>query len=137
MKNNFNYIRYVDDIRIFCKSPLEAQKAAVKLEVLCRNLGLIPQGKKFAISEIEKLNDALFDMFPSIPSEEPTEDEIDNLTRKEAERIFNSAVRGRPLKIIDKSKSRFARKYFPNLITISHNSLKSMAKPIVFFHYLY
>jgi len=56
MKNGFNYTRYVDDIRIFCKSQLEAQKAAVKLEVICRNLGLIPQGKKLAISEVRKID---------------------------------------------------------------------------------
>ncbi|MBU2545018.1 RNA-directed DNA polymerase [Patescibacteria group bacterium] len=107
MRNGLNYIRYVDDIRIFCKSQLEAQKAAVKLEVICRNLGLIPQGKKFAIGEVKKIDEPFFKMLPSIPSDEPSDDDIDNLTSQEAEKIFDSAVTGRPSRITDKSKIRY------------------------------
>lgn len=51
MSLGIRYVRYVDDIRIFAELRLEAQKAAMVLEVSCRNLGLIPQGKKFSIYE--------------------------------------------------------------------------------------
>ena len=49
LKDGYRYVRYVEDIRIFAKSRIEAQRAAIRLEILCRTLGLIPQGKKFAI----------------------------------------------------------------------------------------
>ena len=46
LSKNCRYARYGDDIRIFASGPSEIRKAAVWLEVLCRNRGLIPQVKK-------------------------------------------------------------------------------------------
>lgn len=41
------YIRYVDDIIIFGKTPAQVQDGVLKLEALCREHGLIPQAGKF------------------------------------------------------------------------------------------
>jgi len=49
---DIKYIRYVDDIRIFSKDKLTAKKAIATLDLLSRDLGLIPQGSKILIKEI-------------------------------------------------------------------------------------
>ncbi|MEK9136924.1 MAG: reverse transcriptase domain-containing protein, partial [Bacteroidota bacterium] len=53
------YVRYVDDIRLFGRSETEVQRAAIELEVQCRNRGLIPQAKKFVITKAKSLDEAL------------------------------------------------------------------------------
>ena len=51
-RENFRYVRYVDDIRIFCKSENEARKAIVLIEQECRHRGLIPQSAKIQVREL-------------------------------------------------------------------------------------
>jgi hypothetical protein len=46
----------VDDIRIFSKDKITAQKAIAYLDLLARDLGLIPQVSKIMISEIDDIN---------------------------------------------------------------------------------
>lgn len=41
------YLRYVDDIVVFGKTPADVQAGVLKLEALCRENGLIPQAGKF------------------------------------------------------------------------------------------
>ena len=53
------YLRYVDDIRLFGRTEFEVQAAVQELESLCRDRGLIPQGKKFAVVALKSLRDAL------------------------------------------------------------------------------
>lgn len=50
----FTHLRYVDDIRIFCKSELEAKRALLKLNDLLRNRGLNLQSAKTEILQIGK-----------------------------------------------------------------------------------
>ncbi|MFA4852132.1 MAG: RNA-directed DNA polymerase [Bacteroidales bacterium] len=57
MKNaGFTHLRYVDDIRIFCKNKSEAKKALIELIQLLRRRGLNLQSSK---TEILSANDAL------------------------------------------------------------------------------
>ncbi|AOC93645.1 Group II intron-encoded protein LtrA [Flavobacterium anhuiense] len=51
-KYDFKYLRYVDDIRIFSKEKLVSQKIIASLDLISRDLGLIPQGSKILIKEI-------------------------------------------------------------------------------------
>lgn len=60
------HVRYVDDIRIFCKSLEEAKKALVTLTSLCRNRGLNLQSAKTKILEIEKARDLVLGVQPII-----------------------------------------------------------------------
>ncbi|MCX5813686.1 MAG: RNA-directed DNA polymerase [Proteobacteria bacterium] len=107
LKKGVRYVIYVDDIRIFTKTELAAQQAAVELEVYCRNLGLIPQGNKFAIKRAEKLSDAL-GALPSIqPQDTVPAEEIPQMTIDEAERLFLGSLNKRPLRIDDNSKARY------------------------------
>lgn len=51
-KYDFKYLRYVDDIRIFAKDKIVSQKIIAQLDLISRDLGLIPQGSKILIKEI-------------------------------------------------------------------------------------
>lgn len=52
-RENVDYTRYVDDIRLFTKSPKEAQALALYLERVLRGIGLVPQPEKFSIVELK------------------------------------------------------------------------------------
>lgn len=58
-KFDIRYIRYVDDIRIFSKDEFTAQKAIAYLDLLARDLGLIPQADKIFVKKIENIDDLI------------------------------------------------------------------------------
>jgi retron-type reverse transcriptase len=104
-KLGIKYIRYVDDIRLFGKSEFDARNSGIILERLCRDRGLIPQGKKYSISYAKKPADALGSL-PSIP---PDENEEINyaMPPKLALRILRSCIDRKPLRINDKTRFRY------------------------------
>jgi len=104
-RKNIKYVRYVDDIRLFGKNENEARNAAITLEWLCRDRGLIPQGKKFSITYAKTPGEALGSL-PSIPPENQSE-EPNNMTSEEAIDLLEPSVYGRPMKIVDKSRFRY------------------------------
>jgi len=104
-KLGFKYVRYVDDIRLFGKTENEVRKAGIVLEQLCRDRGLIPQGKKFLISRARSIKDALGSL-PSIPPAADGE-ETPKMEVSEAINLLNSCIAGRPFKVADKSRFRY------------------------------
>ena len=104
-KQGIMYVRYVDDIRLFGKTENDARRAGITLELLCRDRGLIPQGKKFAITRANSPAEALGSL-PSIP---PAEEgaEREQMEAAEAVQLLNSSVSGRPLQVTDKSRFRY------------------------------
>jgi hypothetical protein len=56
---DFKYVRYVDDIRILAKDEITAQKLIAALDLLSRDLGLIPQGSKILIKEVTDIDKEL------------------------------------------------------------------------------
>jgi hypothetical protein len=106
MGRKHRYVRYVDDIRLFGKNQLEVQAAVRDLEILCRDRGLIPQGKKFAITQASSLREALGSL-PSIPAAEGPSAESVALSAVRGEQLFDSAINGKPKRIQDKSRARF------------------------------
>jgi len=129
LKAGVRYVRYVDDIRIFAKTELEAQQGAVELEVFCRNHGLIPQGKKFAIKKAEKLEDAL-GILPSIrPDDIAPDKETPQIGVGAAESLFEEAISRTPsLQIHDKSKARFTLFRAPKSRRILGKCIKLLSK---------
>jgi hypothetical protein len=103
-KAGVGYLRYVDDIRIFAASKQEVHRAVVQLEMTCRELGLIPQGEKFAIREVQS-GDELLTSLPSLPMDDKTGET--QLPAREAETLFRSALEGRPYQIKDKTLARY------------------------------
>lgn len=53
---NIRYIRYVDDIRIFSKDKITAQRSIAYLDLSARDLGLIPQASKILVRKIDDIN---------------------------------------------------------------------------------
>jgi hypothetical protein len=76
-----------------------------KLEALCRDRGLIPQGKKFAIVELKSRKDALGTL-PSIPTDGKTEP-TPPMSETQAVKFFREATGSRPLRVTDKSRLRY------------------------------
>jgi len=56
---DIKYLRYVDDIRIFSKSEKTSRKAIAALDLISRDLGLIPQGTKVLFKEIDDIEKEL------------------------------------------------------------------------------
>ncbi len=110
LSKSFKYIRYVDDIRLFGKTELDVRRAVVRLEILCRNKGLIPQVKKYTISDVGSLKAAV-GMLPSLapPDIDRESEKPDVLPTKQALRIFQSSLGrdGRRQIIKDKSRARY------------------------------
>lgn len=61
MEINNGYIRFMDDIRIFCKTEIEAKKSLIKLIKALRNYKLNINAKKTRILKGKEIPDKLFD----------------------------------------------------------------------------
>ncbi|OJV39390.1 MAG: hypothetical protein BGO25_00915 [Acidobacteriales bacterium 59-55] len=126
VKAGIPYIRYVDDIRVLAKTEDEVRRAAVVLEMECRRWSLIPQGSKFKVSYARDVSQALGTL-PSIAESTGQEaDEID-LDEAEALKVFDDAIGGRPLRVIDKSRLRFVLYRSGPSRTILNKSLKLLS----------
>lgn len=97
------YARYVDDIRLLATTENDTKRAAILLERECRALGLIPQSKKFHIRRASSVSEVL----GSLPSLQRRGAADAAMTEKRALRVLASAVGGRPLRILDKSRFRY------------------------------
>jgi hypothetical protein len=105
-KDRIRYIRYVDDIRLFGTSQDQVRAAAIRMEILLRDRGLIPQGQKHAIAFARTLDEAM----GSLPSINPQTDVVrkeELLPADEAVTNLRSALEGRPLAIKDKTRVRY------------------------------
>jgi hypothetical protein len=100
------YIRYVDDIRVLAQTEKDARRAAITLELACRKWSLIPQSSKFIVKQARSLEDALGTLPSIVESANRGEDEPE-LDGQDAERIMRQALRGRPLKVVDKTRLRY------------------------------
>jgi len=99
------YVRYVDDVRLFGKTEDEVRAHLIALERHCRERGLIPQTGKFALKRAQSVQDAM-GMLPSIA--DPHHDAgTETLSGNEAAQALVSAVGGRPLRVIDKTRLRY------------------------------
>jgi len=100
-----SFVRYVDDLRVLGRSEEEVRRGVIKLEMLCRERGLIPQIGKYAIRQATSLRDAL-GMLPSIAAPHDT-GLAPRMGRSEAIRLFRKALAGRKQHIADKTRARY------------------------------
>ena len=109
MDSGIQYIRYVDDILLFAESQVGAQKAAVFLEECSQSLGLIPHGAKFGIRQIGSVKE-LRNRLPSLADPLRSGSTLDDggIDQAAADKIFVSGLEGKPLRIADKSRIRYA-----------------------------
>ncbi|MDA2923351.1 RNA-directed DNA polymerase [Acidobacteria bacterium AH-259-L09] len=101
------FVRYVDDIRLFGKTETEVRKAAIQLEVLCRDRGVIPQSAKFVIKRTKSVEEAVGSLPSLTPPEREQEEETLELPEREAVFLLRKALDGRPQHITDKSRVRY------------------------------
>lgn len=105
-KEKFQYLRYVDDIRLFGRTENEVRKAVIFLEQVCRERGLTPQGSKFEVSKLRSAKDAM----GALPSIAPTDEKDATesaMTAGKAVKILKTAIAGRPQKVQDKARFRY------------------------------
>jgi len=106
-KRKVRFVRYVDDIRLFAKTENKVRAASLEMEILLRERGLIPQGKKHSITNARTLEDAMGNL-PSInPRDDAGPSEASDLSPAEAARKFRSALSGKPLVIAEKTRARY------------------------------
>ncbi len=106
VKKGVRYVRYVDDIKVFGKNEREVQLGIILLEELCKERGLIPQSKKYAITKAKTLEDAIGKM-PSLTSEEKV---YIFSSEDEAYQLFESALSEESEGKIDYTKLKFILK---------------------------
>lgn len=106
MKGHKGYTRYVDDVRLFGKSENEVRKRIIELEQHCRERGLIPQAGKFTVKYAINADDALGKL-PSF-TDPQREAGMEELPRSLARTWFYSALDGKPYKVKDKTRLRYA-----------------------------
>lgn len=126
IKLGVKYVRYVDDIRIFGESENEVRKASIELERFCRDRGLIPQGKKFAISYAESVEDAMGNL-PSIPPGSE-ESEILLMGENESADLLDSCIGGKPKRVMDKSRFRYVMYRAPRSSKVLNQALRLMPR---------
>ena len=105
-KQSFQYLRYVDDIRLFGRTENEIREATILLEQECRERGLIPQSTKFEIRKLKSAKDAM----GALPSIGPTDNQETSepfMTAEEACKILATAIDGKPQKVKDKARFRY------------------------------
>jgi len=105
-KEDFCYLRYVDDIRLFGRSEYEVLQAALLLEQECRHRGLIPQSAKFEIRPLGSPEDAM----GALPSISPSDNRgvtEPAMTVAEAQGVLSTAIDRRPMKVKDKARFRY------------------------------
>jgi hypothetical protein len=107
LQNMRGYMRYVDDVRLFGATEDEVRASLIELERRCRERGLIPQTGKFAIRRVHTVQDAL-GMLPSLSDPQHDETTSTSLTGPEALALIAPAISGRPQRVTDKTRLRYA-----------------------------
>ena len=102
LSNTTGYVRYVDDIRLFAKTENEVRNAVLRLEVKCRERGLIPQIGKFSIKKANSVTEAQ-GLLPSI-SDPNDSSPVTYIRPNYALKHLRKAVSGKPLRITDKTR---------------------------------
>lgn len=106
MHESVKYIRYVDDIRVLAKTEKDARRAGIALELACRRWSLIPQSSKFIVKQARSLQDALGTL-PSIVASASRGGDDPELDASDADRIMREALKGKPLRVVDKTRLRY------------------------------
>lgn len=83
------YFRYVDDITVMSKSEKEARRQFGRIEILCRDLGLVPQVKR-PIEHIDDIDHVIFDEPSVFQSSSGQSQTMSQEQRDAARRLFLS-----------------------------------------------
>lgn len=87
---NVKYLRYVDDIKLMAKNEVPLRRALLKLDLVSKELGLVPQAQ----DEVRKVN-SLEEIQKTVPSPIASEDtkiKANNYSQKELESVFRKSL---------------------------------------------
>ncbi|PDS22438.1 RNA-directed DNA polymerase, partial [Flavobacterium columnare NBRC 100251 = ATCC 23463] len=96
-KLEIKYLRYVDDIRIFSRDKKISRKAIAALDLISRDLGLIPQGNKISIKKIDDIKKEL---------------KVQNNKFSEINKEYLKETDGKPIKSLKSKTHRQLKKRF-------------------------
>jgi hypothetical protein len=106
MRRTFKYLRYVDDIMLFGKTEKEVREAIMRLEIQCREHGLIPQSSKIKFSKLYSADELQLDSISL------KDDEVEFVTSIKPAKALNLLTESVDLAaeqpILNRSKLRFA-----------------------------
>ena len=97
---DIKYIRYVDDIRIYSRDEFTAKKAIAYLDLLARDLGLIPQVNKICIDRINSIEEAIGrekNKFSLVTKEYKKNGRLNSKTQKNLKKKFLECFDKNPL----------------------------------------
>jgi len=123
-RDGTHYFRYGDDIRVLAKTRTEALRAAIKLEIHAKHLGLIPQSKKYGIARASSLEEAM----GSLPSIRLDSGDDALLPEDRAYAMFRQAVGRGPVGITDKSRARHVLFHSPPSRRLLAKALKLLPR---------
>lgn len=126
MRSHYKYFRFVDDIRIVSKSKDEIKQASVFLDVLCKEIGLIPQTKKTEIVKV-KSGEGILQGLPEIKSYF-FDAYSGSMSKEKAESILISSIDSNGKRILDKTQFRYALFSAPKSRKILERTLRLLPK---------
>ncbi len=106
-KNEIKYIRYADDIRVFAQKETIAKKFITILDLLCRNVSLIPQTSKVGVTYYEKVSDFLDSSANKFSNIDKYYKKVGKLKAKENKKALELLKKMLKTKKIDKTKLNF------------------------------
>lgn len=109
MRDDFSYVRYVDDIRILGKSEEKVYKGVILLERMCRERGLIPHSGKFGLRYAENKYVAL----GKTPSLAATTTSMEFAAKDNAVMMFMEGLSSRRDHITDSTRIKYVLYHCP------------------------
>ncbi|MEL6439439.1 MAG: reverse transcriptase domain-containing protein [Cyanobacteria bacterium J06621_8] len=97
--NNIKYLRYVDDIFLMGKDQLSTEKVLIQLDIVARELSLIPQSSKILVKKVDNIDDELKgtnSLFEFL--------EVDNIKKKQKSQKSLKRIFLQSVKVIDNNK---------------------------------
>lgn len=103
------YLRYVDDIRLMAKDQVSIRRALVRLDLISKDLGLVPQAQKVVVREVKTV-DNIAKIVPSGLLLGVSKSVAQSSTQKKLLKAFRSSLvrEGRGWKVGDVTNFRFA-----------------------------
>ncbi len=101
------YFRYIDDIKLMAKDTVPLRRALLRLDLKCKELGLVPQAQKITLGKIDKL-EHIIKSVPSLVIEKVEKKRPGS--HAELDRLFRASIAKKSGRwdIIDVTKFKYA-----------------------------
>lgn len=113
----FKYLRYVDDIVLMGKSKKTVKSGLIKLDIIARELALVPQSAKIEVKKIKNIKEeikgenSLIELISSIENSSITKKAVKNKTQVFLKKLFFDSIRvheSGEIDIVDDTSFKFS-----------------------------